>query len=146
ICYFSAGTAEDWRPDYASFTSDTKGKCLPDWSGESWVDYTKSAVWDIMAARIKLASEKGCDGIDPDDMDGYANDNGVGLSEKGATTYLKKLAAEAAKYGMGTGLKNALEILPSVKNQVQFAVNEECVQNSGDCASYKSFGKPVYHI
>jgi len=27
ICYFSAGTSEDWRPDYKDFTAADKGEC-----------------------------------------------------------------------------------------------------------------------
>jgi hypothetical protein len=63
-----------------------------------------------------------------------------------SVTYLKKLAAEAAKYGMSTGLKNAQEILSSVAGDIQFAVNEECAMSGGDCGSYAGFGMPVYHI
>jgi len=58
------------------------------------------------------------------------------------------MATEANKYGMATGLKNALEILPTVQNYIQYAVNEEC-QSGGDCPKYKdllSAGKPVFHI
>jgi Glycoside-hydrolase family GH114 len=58
---------------------------------------------------------------------------------------LNKLAAEAAKYGMSTGLKNAEEILPSVNSVIQFAVNEQC-SSDGSCTSYDGFGKPVYHL
>lgn len=63
-------------------------------------------------------------------------------------TYLRKLSAEAAKYGMATGLKNAEELLPQVIPDVQFAVNEQC-QMDGDCAVYNALldaGKPVFHI
>jgi hypothetical protein len=63
-------------------------------------------------------------------------------------TYLRKLSAEAAKYGMATGLKNAEELLPRVIPYVQFAVNEQC-QMDGDCAVYNALldaGKPVFHI
>jgi hypothetical protein len=62
--------------------------------------------------------------------------------------YLRKLSAEAAKYGMATGLKNAEELLPQVMSDVQFAVNEQC-QMDGDCAVYNALldaGKPVFHI
>jgi hypothetical protein len=58
------------------------------------------------------------------------------------------MAAEAAKYGMSTGLKNALEILPAVIPDIQFAVNEEC-QAGANCAQYNPLlaaGKPVFHI
>jgi hypothetical protein len=65
------------------------------------------------------------------------------------------MAAEARKYGMSTGLKNAQAILTSVRDDVQFAVNEECVAVTGDCNVYDDFmtpadsskvGKPVYHV
>jgi hypothetical protein len=80
--------------------------------------------------------------------DGYSSEygNGINLTKADTITYLQKLAAEAAKYGMATGLKNAQDLLPSVQSVVQFAVNEQCAQYSGDCAAYQSFGKPVYHI
>lgn len=35
ICYFSAGTSEDWRPDYKEFTAADKGLCLPEWAGKN---------------------------------------------------------------------------------------------------------------
>jgi hypothetical protein len=61
---------------------------------------------------------------------------------------MQKMGREAAKYGMAIGLKNSLDIIPSVIDIVQFAVNEECVSNN-ECNRYDSFlaaGKPVFHI
>lgn len=83
ICYFSAGTYEDWREDAAQFPRDTLGDDLPDWDGERWVDIRSSRVRDIMSARLDLAAEKGCDGVDPDNVDGYDNENGLGLGGGG---------------------------------------------------------------
>jgi hypothetical protein len=44
---------------------------------EWWLDIkTPSCVTNIqkvMAARIQIAKNKGCDAVDPDNMDGYAN-------------------------------------------------------------------------
>jgi hypothetical protein len=71
ICYFSAGTSEDWRPDWAEFKEQDKGACLPQWPGERWLNTRSTDVWNTMAKRIKLASEKGCDAIDPDNMGWY---------------------------------------------------------------------------
>lgn len=34
ICYFSAGTSEDWRPDFKELTAADKGKCLSEWAGK----------------------------------------------------------------------------------------------------------------
>jgi len=52
---------------------------------------------------------------------------------------------------MSTGLKNTEELLPSVAEYVQFAVNEECAStaDSDGCIPYIDFlksGKPVFHI
>jgi hypothetical protein len=57
------------------------------------------------------------------------------------------MSAEAAKYGISTGLKNAESILSRVEPYVQFAVNEQCHEYSG-CDVYSGFvaNKPVYNI
>jgi hypothetical protein len=68
ICYFSAGTGEDWRPDYAQFAAADLGSQDSCWPGEKWLNVKSDTVWAVMAARIKLASDKGCDAIDPDNM------------------------------------------------------------------------------
>jgi hypothetical protein len=68
ICYFSAGTSEDWRPDYNDFTSADKGAGLPDWQGEAYLDLRSENVLNIMKKRIANAASLGCDGIDPDNM------------------------------------------------------------------------------
>lgn len=46
------------------------------------------------------------------------------------------------------GLKNAEQIVDRVSGDIEFAVNEQCVE-LGDCALYLPFlnlGKPVFHI
>jgi hypothetical protein len=68
ICYFSAGTAEDWRDDYKDFAAADLGKVLPEWPNEKWVRTTSQSIRNIMAKRIKLAADKGCDAIDPDNI------------------------------------------------------------------------------
>jgi len=71
ICYFSAGSYESFRPDSSEFQPSDLGKELDGWPGEKWLDLGSSNVRRIMAARIALAASKGCDGIDPDNVDGY---------------------------------------------------------------------------
>jgi len=121
----------------------------------------------ISVERIKLASQKGCDAIDPDNMgkslplitflcinisaDAYSNGGGgFDLTQDDAVTYLQGMASAAASYGMSTGLKNAQEILPNVLDTVQFAINEECVaQEDTGCTEYNDLlaqGKAVFHI
>jgi hypothetical protein len=73
ICYFSAGSFEDWRPDAGSFRAADKGKELDGWPGETWLNISSESVRSIMKSRVELASEKRCDGVDPDNVDGYVS-------------------------------------------------------------------------
>jgi len=68
ICYFSAGTREDWRDDANQFPAADIGKVLPEWPNEKWIRTGSTAVRAIMAKRIKLAADRGCDAIDPDNI------------------------------------------------------------------------------
>lgn len=38
ICYFSAGSYENWRTDRHDFPSDVLGNNLEHWEGEKWLD------------------------------------------------------------------------------------------------------------
>ncbi|OAA44129.1 endo alpha-1,4 polygalactosaminidase precursor [Metarhizium rileyi] len=148
ICYFSAGTYEEWRSDKDKFDQADLGKPLDDWPGERWLNVSSPTVRDIMKERIKLAASKGCLAIDPDNVDGYQNDNGLGLTSEQATDFVRFLANEAASYNMSTGLKNAADIIDDVMDVVSFSVNEQCVEQ-GECQSFAPFikaGKPVFNI
>jgi hypothetical protein len=68
ICYYSAGSAENWRPDYNEFAAADIGSGLQGWAGENWLNVRSDAVMNVMKERIKMASQKGCDAIDPDNM------------------------------------------------------------------------------
>lgn len=86
--------------------------------------------------------------IDSRTTDGYSNDNGLGLSQADATAFMKRMANEAHALGMSIGLKNAEEIIPTVQDDIEFAVNEECTK-TGKCGLYLPLlnsGKPVFHI
>ncbi|KAH9873408.1 hypothetical protein IAQ61_004031, partial [Plenodomus lingam] len=150
ICYFSAGTGEDWRIDYKDFAAADLGKVLPLWPNEKWVRTGSPQIRKIMAKRIRLAAEKGCDAIDPDNIADVSqqNDNGLNLKNTDAIAYMQWMHDEAAKYNMQIGLKNSLDILNNVSSIIDFAVNEQCAQ-LGECSAYKAFlisGKPVFQI
>jgi hypothetical protein len=42
VCYFSAGSWEEWRPDAGQFPEAVKGKGLVGWPGEQWLDIRES--------------------------------------------------------------------------------------------------------
>lgn len=73
ICYFSAGSYEPYRPDSSDFQSADIGKALDGWPDEKWINISSPSIQKIMAARIELAKGKGCDAVDPDNVDGYVS-------------------------------------------------------------------------
>ncbi len=147
ICYFSAGSYEQWRSD-AKQLAPYRGAKLKGWPGEWWIDIRKPEVRAVMEARLDLAAQKGCDAVDPDNVDGYQNKNGLGLTAAHQADYLKFLAEEAHERGMAIGLKNSVELIPQVVNDFDFTVNEECFDYR-ECGTLKPFidaNKPVLQI
>lgn len=148
ICYFDAGSYEPGRPDSKDFKKKDLGKELEGWPGEYWLNISSPDVRDIMSNRIKIAESKGCDAIDPDNVDGYDNKNGLGLTAQDSIDYMHFLAGEAKARGMSTGLKNAGEIISKVLPVVSFSVNEQCHYYQ-ECETFSPFikaGKPVFNI
>ena len=147
ICYFSAGTYEDWRSDKDQFSSDQLGKALPDWPGERWLDIRKESVRKIMSSRIQRAVNAGCDGIEPDNIDGYQNKNGLGITEQDQIDYLHWLAAEAHLKKISIGLKNSLDIIQKglLHKHFDFVINEECY-NYNECDLLKPFIEQIRRI
>jgi hypothetical protein len=95
-----------------------------------------------------MAQDKGCDGVDPDNVDGYDNENGLGLSQATATDYLKYMADEAHSRGLSIGLKNAGGIVAEVLPIMEWHVNEQCLKYD-ECEMFAPFvtqNKPVFHI
>ncbi|GKZ23439.1 hypothetical protein AbraIFM66951_009675 [Aspergillus brasiliensis] len=148
ICYFSAGSYEPNKKDSASFPKEALGNPLHYWPSERWLDVRHPQVRRIMAARLDRAQRLGCDGVDPDNVDGYGNDNGFGLTKQDAVNYINWLAGEAHNRGLAVGLKNAGDVIPQVLANIQWSVNEECADRH-ECDLYASVaraGKPIFHI
>lgn len=147
ICYFSAGTYEDWRPDKNQFPSYVKGKNLEDWPGEKWLDVRRVDVLKpIMQKRLDLAVSKKCDAVDPDNVDGYANNSGFSIKSSDQLIYNKMLAEEAHKRNLAIGLKNDLDQVKALEPYFDFAINEECFSYN-ECSVLKTFigkKKPVW--
>jgi hypothetical protein len=82
-------------------------------------------------------------------LDGFnGGGGGFNLTADDAIAYVKRLSAEAKRWGMSTGLKNAQELIEDVIDDIAFAVNESCEQTD-DCNRYDPLiaaGKPVFHI
>lgn len=149
ICYFSAGSYEDWRPDNKRFSKDVKGSSLDGWPGEQWLDIRRlDILLPMMNDRLDLAAEKGCDAVDPDNVDGYSNRTGFPLNYQDQINYNSVLASAAHERGLAIGLKNNLDQVQDLASFFDFATNEECFQYN-ECEMLRPFvqsGKPVLGI
>jgi len=147
VCYFSAGSSEDWRSDYAKFLPGDQGHALSGWPGERWLDTRSTNVRNIMVARLDLAVTKQCDGVEPDNVDGYANDPGFPLDASTQLDYDRFIAAQAHARGLAVALKNDVDQIPDLVGDFDFAVNEQCHEMS-ECGAYGAFtsaGKAVFN-
>ena len=149
VCYFSAGTYEDWRPDKDSFPVELLGNPLPEWPGERWLDIRQIDLLDpVMSARLDLAEQKNCDGVEPDNVDGYANDTGFPLSDADQAAYNTWLAEHAHSRGLSVGLKNDLGQIADLLPYFDWALNEECFTYT-ECDLLSPFvaaGKAVFGV
>ncbi len=127
ICYFSAGSWEDWREDAGEFPPVILGSELEGWPNEKWLDIRREDLLaPIITARLDLAVAKGCDGVEPDNVDGYANQSGFPLEYQDQLEYNTWLAEAAHTRGLSIGLKNNLEQIPDLLDHFDWALNEEC--------------------
>jgi hypothetical protein len=148
VCYFSAGSSENWRPDFSKFKAADLGNALDGWAGERWLDTRSANVRAVMMARMDLAKSKGCDGVDPDNVDGYTNKPGFPLTAATQLDYNRFLATQAHARGLAVGLKNGVAQLSDLASAFDFAVNEQCFQYN-ECSGYSAFtvqGKPVFNV
>ncbi|NYT64925.1 endo alpha-1,4 polygalactosaminidase [Alcaligenaceae bacterium] len=147
VCYFSAGSSENWRPDFQRFLPSDLGKNLDEWMGEQWLDTRSVNVREIIKSRLLLAVQKGCNAVEPDNVDAYANKSGWPLTAHTQLEYNIFLANQAHNLGLSIGLKNNLDQLADLVDHFDFAVNEQCHEYQ-ECNKYKVFiekGKPVFN-
>ncbi|MEZ4427219.1 MAG: endo alpha-1,4 polygalactosaminidase [Nannocystaceae bacterium] len=145
ICYFSGGSYEEWRDDADDFEPATLGDDLDGWDGERWLDIRAPSVLAIMRARLDEAVARGCDGVEPDNMDGYTNDTGFPLTAADQLAYNKWMANEAHSRGLAVGLKNDGGQAEELVAFFDFSLNEEChaYDECGDLSPFTSAGKPI---
>ncbi len=148
VCYFSAGSWEDWRDDAGSFAEAVKGNDLDGWAGEKWLDIRAASLRLIMQDRLDLAATKQCDGVEPDNIDGYTNDTGFPLTAGDQLTYNNWLVTEAHNRNLSIGLKNDVDQINDLVGSFDWALNEQCYQYD-ECIDYQSFitnNKPVFGV
>ena len=149
ICYMNAGGWEDWRPDAAKFPEEIIGKNLDGWEDERWLDIRRLDVLaPIMEDRMIACKNKGFDGIEPDNVDGYLNSTGFDLTANDQREFNIWLAETAHERGLSIGLKNDMDQAPELVQYFYWTLNEECFQFQ-ECETLQPFidaGKAVFNV
>jgi hypothetical protein len=148
VCYFSAGSYEDWRPDADQFPPEDIGNPLDDWPGEWWVDPRSDAVRAIMKARLDLAVDKDCDAVEPDNVEAWAAPSGFDVTRADQLEFNRFLATEGHARGLSVGLKNVVELVDDLVDDFDWSLDEECLAYD-ECRGLRPFldkGAAVLHV
>jgi hypothetical protein len=141
VCYFSAGSWENWRPDASQFPATVLGNALEGWPDEKWLDIRQfDLLTPLIQARLDLAVQKKCDGVEPDNVEGYNNDSGFPLTYQDQLAYNIWLAKQAHTRNLSVGLKNDLEQIKDLVSYFDWALNEQCFQYD-ECEALLPFVK-----
>ena len=139
FCYIDAGSWESYRPDAAAFPKSVLGKVMEGWPDERWLDIRQiELLAPILRARLDVCKSKGFDGVDFDNVDGWANPTGFALSGADQLRFNRWLAAEAHRRGLFVMLKNDGEQAADLVADFDGAVVEQCVQYE-ECGLYRPF-------
>jgi hypothetical protein len=148
VCYLSAGSWENWRPDAADFPNSVKGR--PNgWPGERWLDIRRlDILGPIMRARLDMCRAKGFDAVEFDNVDGYQNHTGFPLRAGQQLRYDAFLANQAHRRGMSALLKNDLGQVRKLLPYFDAALNEQCHQyhECGILDRFVNAGKAVFGV
>jgi len=139
VCYYSAGTYEPDRPDSNEFPPSVLGNPVIGWPGEKWLDIRQlDILGPIMLNRTILAQSKKCDGLEPDNVDGYSNPSGFPLTYQDQITYNTFIANVSHAYDLGVALKNDVDQIKDLVDLFDYSVNEQCHQYN-ECDKLKPF-------
>ena len=147
ICYFSAGSFEGFRSDASQFPQEVLGNTLEGFENEQWLDIRSTTVLEIMQDRLVLAAQKGCDGVEPDNVDGYVNNSGFPLTAMDQLAFNRRIGNAAHERGLAVALKNDLDQILDLLDYFDFSVNEQC-HEFDECSLLDAFvtvGKPVFN-
>jgi Glycoside-hydrolase family GH114 len=149
VCYLSAGTWENWRPDAEKFPSGVLGRELSDWPGERWLDIRQVKTLEpLLRSRANACKKAGFDAIDWDNVDGFTQESGFNASADDQLAYNRMLADVAHQLDLSVGLKNDLTQVRALQPHFDFAVNEQCAkfQECDLLVPFSAAGKAVVEI
>ena len=129
VCYLSAGSFERGRPDSARFPAAVLGRPLDGFPDERWLDVRRLDVLrPVIERRLDLCASKGFDGVEADNVDGYANPTGFPLTAAHQLRFNRFLARAAHARSLSIGLKNDLGQAATLVTDFDWALNEQCFE------------------
>ncbi|MCG8418124.1 MAG: endo alpha-1,4 polygalactosaminidase [Proteobacteria bacterium] len=148
ICHFSAGTHQRGRADADAFPLAALGEVREGWPGEHWLDIRNSQVRTLMSARMDLAVTRGCDGVAPDHVDGFAHRSGFPLTAADQREFNLFLVSQAHSRLLSVGLKNNPIQVTDLVQAFDWALSEECLalDTCDQFAQFIALGKAVFHV
>ena len=149
ICYIDVGSWENYRSDKAEFPKSVIGKKYEGYPDERWLDIRRYKLFaKPIRQRIQMCADKGFDGLEPDNINGYQNPTGFPLTFKDQLKFNRWIAKETHKRGMSVALKNDGSQAKKLVNDFDYAVVEQCFQYN-ECGQYRPFiraGKAVFSV
>jgi hypothetical protein len=122
---------------------------------EWYLDVRNSQVVEVMKKRLSSAAALGCDGVDPDNIDGWAvgtaDPTGFRLRPQDYVDYMAKLAAHAhalrtpSGASLLIGQKNAPEVADKLVSVLDFAVLESCLDDVF-CGKFQPYIQAKKHV
>ena len=150
VCYMEVGGWEKYRNDAGQFPPGVLGNPVDGYEDtERWLDIRQTAIlMPIMLARLDRAKAKGCDGVEPDLDDSYAEDTSFPITLNDQLNYNTALINAAHDRGMSMGLKNGPNIATAMAKVADWALNEQCNHDHvcGGYASFIALNKAVFNV
>ncbi len=149
ICYIDMGSYENYRSDASRYPSEVLGNVYSGYPDENWVDIRRlDLLGPILSDRLQKAADQGCNGIDPDNLNGYQNDTGFPLTADDQIRFNRWVSNEAHIRGMSVGLKNDSDQIGDLIYDFDWSVTESCY-DGGWCSNVSAFpnkGSAVFQI
>lgn len=147
IAYISVGTIENYRPDSTLLPLEIIGNIYPAWPDERFLNIREiEKMKPFIVSRFDMIKQKGFDGIEPDNMDGYNEINGFDLTLNDTKLFCEWIIEEAHNRGLSIGQKNTEELTPSLYKKFDWALTEDVfnLNTQNDYSQYISVNKPVF--
>jgi len=147
IAYISVGTIENYRPDIALLPPEIIGNIYPAWPDERFLNIREiEKIKPFITSRFDMIKQKGFDGIEPDNMDGYEEVNGFDLTISDTKLFCEWIIEEAHNRRLSIGQKNTDELVPLLYKKFDWALTEDVFNTNtqNNFSQYISVGKPVF--